>query len=98
MTSGWSFVYTEGPQFKIPPKNIHIFHSPKIDFVFANCADKDEMAHYAAFHIGLRCLPENPFKSCWTSKDYCANLHLLLYKGASVMVEYLDIFQTPGSI
>ena len=26
----------------------------------ANSADPDEMQHYAAFHLGLRCLPKYP--------------------------------------
>ena len=39
----------------ISPKNI-VFHSLKIDFVFANSADPDEMPHYAAFHLGIHCL------------------------------------------
>ena len=38
--SGWSIVYIEGLQV-ILSKNI--FLSPKIDFVFANCEDSDEM-------------------------------------------------------
>ena len=33
----------------------------KIDFIFANCANTDEMTNYAAFDIGLRrCLPKHP--------------------------------------
>ena len=28
----------------------------KIDFVFANSADPDEMSYSAAFHLGLHCL------------------------------------------
>ena len=28
-----------------------------LDFVLANSADPDEMTHYAAFYLGLHCLP-----------------------------------------
>ena len=34
-----------------------IFLSLKVDFVLANRADTDEMWPYAAFHLGLHCLP-----------------------------------------
>ena len=37
------------------------FLSLKIDFVLANSADPGEMTHLAAFHLGLHCLPKNPF-------------------------------------
>ena len=39
-----------------------MFHSLKIDFVLANSADPDEMPYYAAFHLGLHCLPKYPFR------------------------------------
>ena len=29
--------------------------------ILANSADPDEMQHYAAFHLGLHCLPKYPF-------------------------------------
>ena len=32
--------------------------SLKIFFVFSNSADPDVMPHYAAFHLGLHCLPK----------------------------------------
>ena len=38
------------------PKNI-IFLSQKTDFVLANNVDPDEMQSFAAFHLGLHCLP-----------------------------------------
>ena len=28
----------------------------------ANSADPDKMQHYAAFHMGLHCLPQYPFR------------------------------------
>ena len=35
-----------------------VFLSLKIVFILANSADPDEMPHYAAFHLGLHCLPK----------------------------------------
>ena len=58
--SGWSIVYIKGSQVIISKKNM-IFLSLKIDLVLANSADPDEMPHYAAFHLGLHCLPKYPF-------------------------------------
>ena len=37
---------------------ILIFLSLKIVLILANNADPDEMQHYAAFHLGLHCLPK----------------------------------------
>ena len=34
--------------------------SLKVDFVFANSADPDEMPHPVAFHLGLHCLQNYP--------------------------------------
>ena len=34
----------------------------------ANNADPDEMPHYAAFHLGLCCLPKNLFKGFRSAK------------------------------
>ena len=31
-------------------------------------ADSDEMPHYAAFHLGIRCLPKYPFKGFLNTK------------------------------
>ena len=30
--------------------------------ILADSADPDEMQHYAAFHLGLPCLPKYPFR------------------------------------
>ena len=35
----------------------NVFLSLKINFVLANSVDPDEMTYYAAFHLGLHCLP-----------------------------------------
>ena len=32
-----------------------------INFDLANSSDPDEMPHYVAFHLGLRCLPKYLF-------------------------------------
>ena len=34
-----------------------------IVFVVGNSVDPDEMPHYAAFHLGLNCLPKKAFMS-----------------------------------
>ena len=49
------------------PKNI-VFLSLKMDFVRANSAEPDEMPHYAAFHLGLGCLPKYLFKGVQFTK------------------------------
>ena len=47
----------------------NVFLSRKIDFVLTKSADPDEMPHYAAFHLGLHCLPKNLFCGFWSTKD-----------------------------
>ena len=49
-------VYTEGSQVTIFKKTI-VLISLKIIFALANSADQDEMVQYAAFHLGIHCLP-----------------------------------------
>ena len=34
----------------------------KLVLILANSADSDKMQHYAAFLLGLHCLPKCPFK------------------------------------
>ena len=58
--SGWCIVYIEGLQVIVSKKII--FLSQKIHFVSANSADPDEIMHYAAFHLGLHCLPKYMFR------------------------------------
>ena len=36
--------------------------SLQVVLILANSADSDEMQHYAAFHLGLHCLPKCPFR------------------------------------
>ena len=55
-------VYIEGLQVIISKFEI-VLLSLKICFIFANSVDPDEMPHYAAFHLGLHCLPKYTFRS-----------------------------------
>ena len=41
-----------------------------IVLILANSVDPGEMQHYAAFHLGLHCLPEYPFRGIQYTKDY----------------------------
>ena len=52
--SALPIVYIEWSQTIISRKIL----SSKIDFVLSNSADSDEMPSYAAFHLGLHCLPK----------------------------------------
>ena len=59
--SGWSILYIEGLLIIISPKKLHIvFFYIKIDFVLAHSEDP-KITHFAAFHLGLHCLPKYPF-------------------------------------
>ena len=37
-----------------------VFLSLKVIVIVANSVNPDEMQHYAAFHLGLHCLPKYP--------------------------------------
>ena len=39
-----------------------VFLCLKIILILENSADTDEIQHFAAFHLGLHCLPKNPFR------------------------------------
>ena len=43
--------------------NLNVFFCLKIFFTFTSSVDPDEIAHYAAFHLGLHCLPKYPLSS-----------------------------------
>ena len=58
--SEWSLIYTEGSQVTFFPK--YCISYLNVNFVIANSADPGEMPHYAAFHLGLRCLPKYLFR------------------------------------
>ena len=36
--------------------------------ILANSVDPDEMQHYAAFHLGLHCLPKYPLRGFLNTK------------------------------
>ena len=62
---GLSIVYIKESQVIISKYNCIYFS----EYCFiANSVDPDEMLHYAAFHLGLRCLPMNTFGSHWYTK------------------------------
>ena len=63
-TKMYIYIYIEGSYFKI--SKIIIFLSLKIVFVSPNCADPDEMPHFAAFHLGFHCLQGYRFRAFWT--------------------------------
>ena len=60
LKSEWSIVYIEGSQVIISKK--YCIFSLKIDIGLANSADPYEMPNFAAFHLGLQCLPKYPFR------------------------------------
>ena len=71
ISMGLPIVYFKGSQVKV--SNYDVLLSLKVvlfnlskqwrtRWKAAWCADPDEMQHYAAFHLGLHCLPKYPFK------------------------------------
>ena len=61
ISMGQPNVYFKGSQVRIF-LNYDIFLSRKVVLILANSAGPDEMQHYAAFHLGLHCLPKYPFR------------------------------------
>ena len=55
----FSFCILRGYQSKFQEHDV--FPSLKIVFILSNIADPDEMLPYAAFHLGLHCLPKYIF-------------------------------------
>ena len=51
-------------------QNYSIFLSMKIVLILANGEGSDEMQHYAAFHLGLHCLPKYPFRGFQYTKSF----------------------------
>ena len=47
--------------FRLEYSKYDVFLFLKIVPIFANSEDPDEMLHFAAFHLGLHCLPQYPF-------------------------------------
>ena len=58
---GVPIVYFKGSQAKYY-LNFDVFLSLKVFLILANRIDPDEMQHYAAFHLGLHCLPKYLFR------------------------------------
>ena len=58
---GWPTVYIGVTGYNFQIKIAFLFL--KIIFALANGAEPDEMPHYAAFHLGLHCLPKYIFRS-----------------------------------
>ena len=55
--------------------------------ILANSADPDEMQHYAAFHLGLHCLPKYPFGGFQYTKGYvCLFVFVALRPMSTAMV------------
>ena len=57
---GVLIMYFKGSQVEF--LNYCVFLSLKVVLILANSVDPDEMQHYAAFHLGLHCLPKHPFR------------------------------------
>ena len=58
-----SIVYIEGSKVKISK---YCFSYLCEDFALAKSAEPDERPRYAAFHLGLHCLPKYPLEvSCF---------------------------------
>ena len=56
--------------------NLGEFLSMKAVLISANSADPDEMQHYAAFHLGLRCLSKFPFRGFQFTKGWPGNTRI----------------------
>ena len=52
--------------------------SLEIVLILANSVDPDEMPHYAAFHLGLHCLPKYPFRGFKCTKGQLINRKILI--------------------
>ena len=73
-----SIKYFRGYSSEFP--NYYVLKIPKIGLTSAKSVDPDEMQHYAAFHLGLHCLPKNPFRVSsiqWAKALPIFNKHLL---------------------
>ena len=60
-------MYFKGTQAEF--LNYDKFLSLKFVLILANSADPDEMHLYAAFHLGLHCLPKYPFRGFLYTKE-----------------------------
>ena len=57
---GLSIIYFKESEVKI--QNNYELQSLRIVIILANSVDPDEMPHFAAFHLGLHCLPKYPLR------------------------------------
>ena len=61
------------------------FLSLNVDFVIANSADRDEMAHHVAFHLVNPCLIQYPIRGFWYTKGIQRlNISYIGYKSCHV--------------
>ena len=71
---GLPIVCFKGPQVDV--SNYDVFLSLKFVLILANCADPDEMQHYAAFHLGLHCLQNYPFRKRKLTTIFNKHIHI----------------------
>ena len=60
ISMGLPIVYFKGHRKNYLIYDVFLFL--KVVLILANSADPDEMQHYAAFHLGLHCLPTYSFR------------------------------------
>ena len=60
ISMGMSIVYFKGSLVEFSKLSLYL--SLEVVLILAKSADPDEMQHYAAFHLGLHCLPKHPFR------------------------------------
>ena len=58
ISMGLPIVYFKGAQVEFSKLRCTCFSVPEGCLNLANSADSDEMQQYAAFHLGLHCLPK----------------------------------------
>ena len=63
-----SILYSKGLLVKISIK--WCISVPEDLFILANSENHDEMSAYAAFHLGVHCLPKYPFTGFQNEKGY----------------------------
>ena len=77
---GLPIMYFKGSQVELSKLGCISVHE---NYLFlANSADPDEMQHYAAFHLGLHCLPNFPFGGFQYTKGM--RLPIVYFKGSQV--------------
>ena len=60
ISMGMSIVYFKGSLVEF--SKLWLFLSLEVVLILAKSADSGEIKHYAAFHLGLHCLPKYPFR------------------------------------